>query len=106
MKAIETSECIAEYIHMALLDVLDPLIDVVSELLPDTDAQLPLQILRDLDLVSENVSQCLNLFLDLKSKIQSCRILSSKLSGISRLTLASSALHSAFCRSCSSKDRP
>jgi hypothetical protein len=30
------------YIHMALLDVLDPLIDIVGELLPDADAQLPL----------------------------------------------------------------
>lgn len=52
---------------MALFNVFDSLIDIIGELLPNTNAQLPLQILRDLDLVGENVSQSLYLFFDLES---------------------------------------
>lgn len=46
----------SRHIHMALFNIFDSLIDIIGKLLPDTNAQLPLQILRDLDLIGENVS--------------------------------------------------
>jgi hypothetical protein len=53
-------------VHLALFDILDSLIHIIGKLLPDADTQFPLQVLRNLNFVGENMSQCLYLFLDLK----------------------------------------
>lgn len=98
-----------EYIHVTLFDILEALIDVVGELLPHADTQLPLQLLSDPDLAGEDVSQSLNLLLHLRSNCYSLvPSLFLSLSRLirSRLTFASSALQSASWRCISSKDRP
>ena len=51
---------------MTFLNVLESLINIISELLPDTNAKLPFQILRDFNLIGENVSQSLYFFFNLK----------------------------------------
>lgn len=51
---------------MTLFNVLDSLVDIVSKLLPNANTKLPFQILGNLDLVGENVSQSLYLIFHLE----------------------------------------
>lgn len=68
---VRASKGLNKNVHLALLNVFQALIHVLGDLLPNADAQLPLQLLRDSDLVRQHVPQGLDLLLHLGHAVSS-----------------------------------
>lgn len=56
------------YVHIALLDVLEALVDILGEFLPDAYAELPLELVGRSHLAGQDLPQSLDLILDLQTE--------------------------------------